>query len=154
MEEVGVKQSCKHSHSEMHKKRGYSFCPHCGEKLEVKKHCEWCERDFYSDAAYLTHVIKAHRNLKPLPCPDCHTRMLPSNTKSRKFKTYRCDRCELTFKLTPDGNLKGGRKRISTDQKIDLTKAVPKESKYALDADNAPKGNIDWDAVKKDIMGE
>ena len=41
--------------------RGYTFCPHCGVKIELIRNCPTCGNRFFSAKAFRYHAIAGHK---------------------------------------------------------------------------------------------
>jgi hypothetical protein len=96
-------ESCKHDHMEFFR-RGYSFCPHCGKRIEVLKVCPSCGRSFASGKAFRYHAIAFHA--KPDKCPACGSKTnlrrevarATAAGATKEANIWHCRKCDARFK--------------------------------------------------------
>ena len=96
-------ETCKNDHMGVFR-RGWSFCPHCGERVQVVQTCPSCSRSFASGKAYRYHLVAVH--VKPDKCPNCSSkanlrREVARGTAAGALKEvniWHCRKCNARFK--------------------------------------------------------
>jgi hypothetical protein len=87
--------SCQRRHMEYLKRSHWRYCPWCGMILQVRLHCDHCNRDFMSEAAFNVHreqvtLFASNR------CPNGSNH--PVRYLRRRQKMF-CPACNLEYKV-------------------------------------------------------
>jgi hypothetical protein len=90
---------CQNRHMDFIKRYGYAYCPFCGIRLEIKLHCEHCERDFTSEESFYVHQNELAM-YRANPCPK-ETRSRHRITYSRRRNRMYCHVCNQEYAVKP-----------------------------------------------------
>jgi hypothetical protein len=94
---------CKDNHMQVFR-RGWTFCPHCGQRIQIVKTCPSCGRSFTSGKSFRYHAIALH--VRPDKCPMCgskaHLRREVARATAggalKEVNIWHCGKCEARFR--------------------------------------------------------
>lgn len=97
LKRAAMEGRCRSRHSQYLKDLGYAYCPWCGQEIVIRHHCEHCQRDFTSDAAYVVHLALLE-DFQSNPCPNQQENETSHPVQWRKNrKRFYCPICDKEY---------------------------------------------------------